>query len=192
MSVARVPDHGDQAVALLISQFRGKPRIEIVLRALMAQVQELEDTAIDLNERGMDELSGYRLDVLGRVVGRQRLGMSDEQYRVWVKGRIAANRSSGRTEDILNLALVVFGEDVTARMVEDFPGAFTLHLDDPVPGDWGAQFVELIGIATAPGVRSQVTWTDSASAFRFSTTGSTVTDSDRGFGRAPLRAVGSS
>lgn len=66
----------------LVEQFRGKPRIEALLKAIAAQVQHLEDVATDLREnRWLDSAEGAQLDGLGRILGLPRGAWDDEQYR---------------------------------------------------------------------------------------------------------------
>src|SRR5690606_30235819 len=66
----------------LVEQFRGKPRIEALLRAIAAQVQQLEDVATDLLEkRWLDTAEGAQLDGLGRLLGHGRVAWDAEQYR---------------------------------------------------------------------------------------------------------------
>jgi hypothetical protein len=40
-----IEDHAADGLALLLEQFKGKPRLAAVLRALLASVQELDDAA---------------------------------------------------------------------------------------------------------------------------------------------------
>lgn len=187
MPIQPVLDHEDEGVALLISQFR-KPNVEILLRALLSQVQGLENAAVTLLDRAIDNLSGYRLDVAGRIVGRERLGMTDDVYRVWIKGKIAANRSSGLTEQILALVVLVFG-DVDTTLIEDFPAGFTLYIEDAIDGAQGAEFARLLQIAKAAGVAAQLWWVGESAAFQFSDDGTTVASSPNGFGAGAFAAA---
>lgn len=94
------------AKALLLSQFQDKANLEALLGALIAQTADAERGAFEvlpLRQLDLDNLSGVQLDIVGRIVGQPRRGQVDDTYRLWLKGRIAVNTSSGTTDEMLSL-----------------------------------------------------------------------------------------
>lgn len=105
-------DHVAAALARLPQQFRGKPKIEALLTALVTPCASLEDALWQLLvERGVDSAIGAQLDQLGGVVGQERGGLSDADYRRYIRARIAANRSRGNFEDLIRVANLVINDD---------------------------------------------------------------------------------
>lgn len=106
-----VTDHVDQGLALLISQYRNKPRLRWWLTAYLNQVQELEQAIFDvIFGRWLDKAVGQQLDVLGKIVKEPRLARLDDSaagpiagYRNAIRARIRINRSEGGLQDILDV-----------------------------------------------------------------------------------------
>jgi hypothetical protein len=121
------PDHKGKAEAALLYQFRTKPRIVALVRALAAGVQLLEDTIFDvIIGTQLDMATGVNLDRWGDMVGEARDGLTDFQYRPFIRGRILANRSTGKTDDLIR----VFQEITAPSSVEQYnlyPAAFVLY-----------------------------------------------------------------
>ena len=91
--IERVEDHCADGLELLLSQFQNKPRLAGVLCALLESVQEAEDAAWQLlTERDLDSAVGAQLDQLGRLVGEERQGRTDDQYRPFVRGSLRDRR----------------------------------------------------------------------------------------------------
>lgn len=86
--------------------------ITLFLRAVLASVQDVENALQQLfRERRIDTAVGEQLDVLGRLVGQKRNGLSDDDYRRYVRARIAANRSNGSYEDLIKVTGLVLDDD---------------------------------------------------------------------------------
>lgn len=115
------------ARARLPIQFRGKPKLEAWLCTLATPAQEIEDTLVDLLGRSIDTSVGYILDTIGKIVGQARNGLSDDDYRPYLRARIATNRSGGTTENLIRIArLVVNVFDTTMQVVIQNWGAGAL------------------------------------------------------------------
>lgn len=97
------------AITKLIPELWGKPRIATWMYGLLVEVQDLEDTVWRvLESRLIDTATGRELRILGQIVGQPNLGpWTDDVYRLFIKGRVRANRSNGRIKDILDVASVV-------------------------------------------------------------------------------------
>lgn len=112
-------------------------RIERYLDALCAPVQVTEEGLTQLlRERGVDTAEGAQLDAVGAKVGQARGGMADEEFRIFIRARISANKSNGSINDILRvIGLVLNDDDAALRLEPQPPAAFTLHVEETVVDD---------------------------------------------------------
>lgn len=121
-----IPSYGEQALRLVYSQFRDLPKWRALLGGLSYGVQTLEEAAFDVLVSGpLDVASGYDLDVWGRVLGEQRLGLTDEEYRRFLAARALANRSAGDRDSVLDVWRVATGASSVAYF-DLLPAAGTL------------------------------------------------------------------
>lgn len=103
-------DHISIGLSRLAEQYRGKPRVSLWVACFLQQVQYLEDAihkTVDV--WALDTAVGWRLDVLGDLVGQKRIGTTDEVYRLFIKARIRANRSLGKITDVRAIADILIG-----------------------------------------------------------------------------------
>ncbi len=125
-------DHTAIALARLPQQFRGKAKIEALLRTVGTQLNEIEVAFQQLlTERAVDTAIGDQLDALGFIVGQPRDGLGDSDYRRYIRARIMTNRSRGTVEDVIRIARLVLG-DATAHIEVDLQGvaAYVLRVED--------------------------------------------------------------
>lgn len=149
-----VTDHADRAIARLVQQLQGKPRLASLLRAFVGEVQAVEDALWQvLEQRLLDTAVGAQLDLLGRVVGRARQGMSDESYRTHLRVQIRLNLGSGTGNDILGTFALLVGDATRLQLVEQFPAAFVLRVADTLPVAV-ADAASILQAAKAAGVRA--------------------------------------
>jgi hypothetical protein len=151
-ALAKITDHIDQGVALLLEQFQGKPRIAALLTSLLRQVQDVEDAAWDvLTSRLISVAADAQLDALGKLVGEPRDGRDDGGYRVAITARIAVNRSSGTGPEIVAILKLV---DVDSFRLRDVgPAAFRVDYGEPPStASVGRELPRLIGEARPAGV----------------------------------------
>jgi hypothetical protein len=118
--IAQNTDYLGEARGRLLEQFKNLPRIDGVLVALMAEVQQLEDAMYEvLVDRLLQnyEATGDMLDKLGAIVGEPRQGFDDATYSVLIGARIKANRSDGKHETLIDLTtlLVPTAEQIKFR-----------------------------------------------------------------------------
>lgn len=128
MSLSAVT-HQTAALARLAQFLRDKPNFAGVLASLTGRAQELE-TALQqlLGERDLDTAAGAQLGVLGRLVGQQRGGATDDEYRIQIRARIRVNASSGTVPEILEIFGLLWDVDLDGelRVRDEPPAAFTL------------------------------------------------------------------
>jgi hypothetical protein len=189
--IERLADHADRAAALLTDIYR-KPRLMALLRSYAAEVQRLEDAYWDLlTKRSVADATGKTLDLLGRIVGQPRQGRSDDVYRIWIAARVLVNASSGTRPQLLAIVRKLVGEGVALRFEDEYPAAFTIHVDEAIVGADGVEIAKMIAQARAGGVGGQLHWfDDDAHVFRFSSVADVPElDSAHGFDVSRLAAV---
>jgi hypothetical protein len=171
-AVQRIEDHGDDGVDLLLPQFKGKERIEAILRALLAGVQDVDDAIWQvLSERGLDWGVGVQLDAIGRMIDLPRTGWHDDTYRVFLRAHLLVLRSNGRWPEILAI-LEALGLDLSLLATSE-PGTaeFRIVTDEYLDGDVAPEDVyRLIARAKGAGIRFVLEYPASelADAFTFS------------------------
>lgn len=115
-------DHRIQGLAELPMQLQGKANLEVLLGALLDQVQQLEDVLFPLlSERGLAVAHDGTLDQLGRLVGEPRLARSDADYRAAIGLRIERNNSRGEPDRLI-------------RVIKKLTGATSVAYSEPWPG----------------------------------------------------------
>lgn len=191
MTLEHNTNHVAGGLETLIHDFR-RPKVQALAGSYLEGVQELEDAlwALYLGSMIRGAL-GTSLDQLGALVEQPRENRSDDVYRVWILARALVLRSSGRTEELLRVARMVLPARVIARVVDEYPAAMTVRLEGPVPNELGVEIAELLRAAKAESVRMLVTWSESATPFRYPPSGIAELDSPRGYGTGAYAAVSS-
>lgn len=173
MSIAQV-DHIKNGISLLISQYQNKPRIAAWLTAYLKQFNEIEQMFQDiLTKFDVDVAVGDQLDLVGKIVGQERAGASDDEYRLYIKVRILINKSKGRGDDVEAVAAAALGA-ATFQLIEYFPASFVIDAIDAVPAhaDLVASFINQ---ARGAGIGASFQYvTTSMSVFQFADAGVNV------------------
>jgi hypothetical protein len=87
-------DHQAEAAANVLSQYPDSVRLLAFLDAFVDQAQSLEELSQDiLVMRSVYTAEGVQLDTLGDIVGLERGELSDDAYRIFILGKIYANRA---------------------------------------------------------------------------------------------------
>lgn len=125
----QITDHVQRAVARLCAR-DVKDNIVAFISALVTQIQFHEDALTQLfNLRGVDVAEGQQLDDLGVIVGQPRDGLSDTDYRRYIRARIAANNSDGLVEDVIRVTRGILNNSVLGVKVEQyFPAALLVRI----------------------------------------------------------------
>ncbi len=167
--LAQNTEHILQARARLIAQYVEKPRVDEVLCIYIDQIQLVENALFQLATlRTIDTGAGEQLDGIGRIVGQERQGLSDADYKPLLRARIRANNSEGTGPDLIAVAAAAL----------DDPGPGTIRVDPKPPASYELTFPEplpfideimtgLIFDATAAGVRGIVIVTYLAASASF-------------------------
>jgi len=167
--------HANRGSSRLIERFQ-KPVYLAILRAVADEIQEAENMLWNvLLSRYIDDAFGKSLDYIGNRVGEPRQDLDDPDYRTRIRARILINKSAGRPEDILAIvrALGSHGHltntgnaSMRVDITEDFTNGATRR-----------QVADLLGQATAGGVRLHVSRPATATPFRL---GDAFTDTSFG------------
>jgi hypothetical protein len=120
------PDYETDALeSVLLSQFRDKPTIRAFVAAMSEGSQLLEDEIYDLvGQLDLDTATGFGLNLLGGRVFEQRRGLSDDEYRAIIRGKIRALRGGGTAQDIYETALAASAAGVTVELRELPPASY--------------------------------------------------------------------
>lgn len=97
-------DQVSKGLDRLIFEFQEKENIEKLHRLFLNQIQELEDANFStLEQRGIYEAVGFQLDLIGKIVGLERKGLEDEDYRAALLLKISINTADGTPNRIVEL-----------------------------------------------------------------------------------------
>lgn len=148
-------------------------RLENLLAILAKPAQRLENAMIQLlTQRTSETAIGAQLDVLGRIVGQDRGGLTDDVFRRYIQARIATNRATGKREELIRIAKLVVNDETATIYIDRQPPAALLLRVDGVAVDPSIEAVLLtfMKLAVALGVRILVQSNSGAPAnvFKFS------------------------
>lgn len=102
--LAHITDHARSAILNQNGPFWGKPRIASFIWAITTGLQEIENAIQSvISLRQVDNATLEQLKILGKIVGQRYASEDVETYRGLIRGRIAANRSSGTADDLLRV-----------------------------------------------------------------------------------------
>lgn len=133
MTLGPVTDHVGEMLDVRTEQFRDKERFTNVLRTFGVQIQDIENALQQLiADRALDTAVGAQLDGIGEIVGEERAGRLDADYRVAIRTRISLNLSQGTPEDLISLAQAISG-GTNVELTELFPAAFEIRILDSLP-----------------------------------------------------------
>lgn len=183
----KITDHAAQGLARLTSRWTNMPRARRWLGVYLREIQALEDAIWDLLDLDfLDSATGRTLDVYGILLKQPRLGLSDAVFRIFLRARVAVNRSSGHPNDVIKVARLLVARN---WYVDQFPRSFTVEID---PGDFDVDQVlaigSLIGSARAVNSACEVLATEAEGAgrvFRFGALNTEEAEAENGFATEP-------
>lgn len=171
----------DLALARLLGQFADSTALRQLICSLVSPLDELEDAVLDVHYARWlaDTTNAEQLDVIGRIIREPRNGLDDATYLRALRTRVLINRSSGKLEDLIEIALtfepdiepIEFREhgpnSITARPAGDFaadPKALTERLQSARAGGVNLQLIYPpgVGLAGAFTLRGTTVTTDAA------------------------------
>lgn len=158
------------ALRFSLSEFDSLNNVGRLVASLCGPVQDLWDTMMQvLLQRSLDNAVGAQLDVIGKLVKRARGGLDDETYRRYCRATIAAHRSRGTVDELVNIAeLVVFDSSLLVDVDPERFGTVRVQLLDIPVTDQLADVVFLfLRQAASAGVRVILQYGNTIPVFRF-------------------------
>ena len=145
-------DISGDAVARLLYQFQDKTYIEGLVTSFTDQLQDIEDVIFDVrDDRWIDTASGTQLDNLGAIVGAERGGRSDADYKNLIIAQIGRNTSKGRATDIFTIFNLLTSSD-RCYLVQLFPAAIGIYADHDITSLNTDDIKDFLELALAAGV----------------------------------------
>lgn len=170
--IAKITDHEGEAVARIPSRWYGLPNFEALVRAFVAPIQTLEDALWELlTLRTIDTGSGVTLDAIGAIIGEPRTTQTDDdEYRPYLRARIATNRSDGTVEALIRVCRVLLNDPAVQVRVRTYPPAsIVIRLRGAVPSATADALIGFLRSAKAAGVSLMLVSSevDTLGTFRF-------------------------
>jgi hypothetical protein len=111
---------------------KGDPsNVSKFVRVFADQVQLLENASADVKIlRQFDHAENAQLDEIGAIVGENRQGKSDAEYRIAILARINTNASRGEPERVIT-ALRQITASTDIHYTEHYPGMIQLSFSAP-------------------------------------------------------------
>ncbi len=108
----------------------------------------------------IDNATGDQLDVLGRVVGQLRNGMTDDDFRRLIRARISVNRSKGTIASVLTVAKLVVDDDTVEFIINNagYAGFELYLLGNSVTVEVADLAISMLAKTKSAGVRFILTW----------------------------------
>jgi hypothetical protein len=128
---------------------------EKLIEVYANQIQDLETVFLDLmTETRIDSAEGVQLDRIGKIIGLERGGASDELYRDLLSAQIAVNLASGTIPEILTILNLILGDEVDLVLREYFPAGFEVEaVQQPITSDQATSAVAAVKTSKAGGVK---------------------------------------
>ena len=176
MSISLITNIVDRARARMLEQFKTDcaPNLDNLLSIFMQEVQELENqVGLLFEERNVTDAEGAQLDIIGSIVGIDREGRSDTEYRDAIQVQIQVNNTGGQEASIAALLGVL-----TAATIIDIREVFPAGLDIFInSSELSLNTIQSLRKAVAATVSIQFSQTNALTPFAFA--GDSVGD---GFG----------
>ena len=135
------------------------------------------------------EGSACNRDAIGALVGQDRGGLPDEDYRRFVRARITVNRSRGLVNELVLVTQLVLDDPaVTIQITPSFPAALVERIiGAEISDDAASVLASFLRRTVAAGVRLLVEFQNASDAETFAFLDA---DAGLGFGDATDPAVG--
>ena len=146
----------------LRGQFQDSTNFRAFLTALAQVMDDLKTPIEDLRTKtDIDNAVGEQIDRNGEMLGINRNGLNDAQYKLLQSVKVKANISDGTPEVILEIAEEVAAlttkdlsppDPIVSVIVEDFPAKFRINLTTTIKEEFTDLFRELINASRAAGI----------------------------------------
>lgn len=128
----KILDHTAQAIDRLLEQYKGKPRMEGLLTALVQEWQNIEDVLFGLpDDLKIATAVGIQLDLIGTIVIQERLGFSDDIYRALLQAKVGENVSKSTPENVIDVVKLLTGSNLV-HFQEYYPAGYGVAIDTDI------------------------------------------------------------
>jgi hypothetical protein len=192
MSLSPITDHVARRLARLATIYRNSESHKGVLSALTKQVQAIEDAAFGLLVlRSLNDAAAAQLDEVGRILGVEREGRTDDALRLRLRAQILINNRSGEVDTLLLIVRLLTPALASVSLDEFFPASAVGHVDGVAITD-GPEIARLLRLAKAAGVNVQLTYQDTSDENVFTLSDVSQTGPGLGLGDSSNASVGGS
>lgn len=154
--------------SLLYRQFRNKVTWNLWVVLLARQAQDVEDAIQSMfSLLDIDGSEGVQLDVIGRIIGQQRLGLDDVTYRLYLRARIVANRSTGTPEDMYDVFRALYGATIGLIYTPGLVKQFSLRVVGAITAAQALIGVDFLHDSKEAAARGILEWQQSANVDMF-------------------------
>jgi len=158
MAIEKITDYKERALDRLLLQFKDKPNFESILTIFSEQIQELETIFCQLIEqRNLNTATGQTLDLMGTIVGQDRLGFDDTFYQSLLKAKVGENTSEGDIDKIITIVQFLTGANLV-DLQEWFPLAIGIGIDTELDPDLINFLYERLNAVDVGGARLEQIW----------------------------------
>lgn len=113
------------AKSYLLSQFKDKPNINALVDVLVTELQEIENTIIELQEvRTLAGAKGWWLDRIGEELDTQRYGFNDADYKTILRIAMLKKKASATIEDIVKVLSYITND---SELTVDNPNKYLIE-----------------------------------------------------------------
>lgn len=165
-----ITDHVERARNALKSGMHNANRFKRLLDAFTGEIQLLENTLLDLfYARTIEGATGPQLDLIGRILDEPRDGLSNTQYRRFLRVKIAVLASGGERWRLVDILKTATGA-TSVQFTPEYPAAFTVYYTTAVPlsTDVRARIKRLFGDAVGSGIGFEIVEAVDVDYFGFS------------------------
>lgn len=193
ITVDYISDWKGRLRSKLYEQFGSLPNMIAMSDLFARQFQDLENSGQTLfSITSIDDSEGVNLDVIGRIIDQLRLGVDDATYRLFLKAKVRANKSSGTPEEIYSVFRALLGNAISMIYIPGNDAGFELQIRDPISALFASVAAQLLGIAKMAGVKGNLDWQETTDDQMFYTAIATSVQFDRIIGTNSIPVLDSS
>lgn len=125
----KISDHVAQGLALIIEQYKNKPKAKGLIESYLRRIQDVEDAAYDLYQarKFQPGLFGVYLERYGKLVGAKRNSSDNLAYFTFIQAQILINKSSGTIPELIEICRVLT-DGTLPNVTEVFPASLIIEL----------------------------------------------------------------
>lgn len=173
MLAPKITTHVQDGLNQLLQQYKERPFIVGMFTAMIQQMQDIEDALYDLepdcqlwNGTSIPAI-GAQLDGIGEIVGILRNGLPNDEYALFLFGKIAENFSQDTVSDVINVAAYLFQAPIMLLQPIYPAGVVVEALGIVIPPGLWSLAAQLVQGSLGAGINLVVAGASFTNAFRF-------------------------